>query len=584
MSGLRVVGLWLVLLWAGLSLAVAGSADGERILSYHSDIVIDADGSVQVTETLTVRSLQQQIRRGIYRDFPTRYRDRGNNRVVVDFEVIEVLRDGQPEPWFTESRSNGVRLNTGDDNFLPGPGEYTYTIRYRTNRQLGLFDDFDEFYWNVTGLGWVFPIDRASATVTLPGPVEESDLRLDHYTGPAGSRDSHAHAVWTAPGRVRFATSQGLGPREGLTIAVGFPKGLVEAPTPGQRIAWFLNDNRGVLILVLGAIPLVIFFLRSWQSKGRGPQAGIIIARYEPPASYSPAGLRYVRRKSYDQRCFSADLIELGVRGLLRIDHEKRSILGDRWRLERTDMPTPADLPPSQAALLPKLFVAGPVLELRSRNAQLIQAAMMAQSKALSERYKGRYINMNIPTIVVGWVLTALVIVPALALAGDIGLGLLLGVCALLLVTLLFTVVMPAPTVEGRRLLDHIEGLRQYLSVAEKQDLAGLKKPGEEPPGLTPERFESLLPYAVALEVEDAWTGKFTTAVGQAVADQTQQRMRWYSGSGASVAGIGTISQSLGKGLSSSIASSSSPPGSSSGGGGGGFSGGGGGGGGGGGR
>lgn len=584
MSRLGIAGLAGVLLCLLFGSALAQPDDDERILAYHSDIAIEAAGSVSVTETITVRSLQQQIRRGIYRDFPTRYRDRGNNRVVVDFEVIEVLRDGQPEPWFTESRRNGVRLNTGDDSLLPGPGEYTFTIRYRTSRQLGFFEDFDEFYWNVTGLGWVFPIDQASATVRLPGPVAEADLRLDHYTGPAGSDISHARATVLAPGRVRIETGQPLGPREGLTVAVGFPKGLVEEPTPGQRAGWFLNDNRGVLILLLGSIPLMIFFLRSWLSKGRGPQAGVIIARYDPPASYSPAGLRYVQRKSYDQRCFSADLIELGVRGLLRIEHGKKRFLGETWRLERTDQPVPDDLPPSQAALLPKLFSAGPVLELKSTNASLVQAAMMAQSKALSERYKGRYLNMNIPTIVVGWVLTVVIIVLALVLAGDTGLGLILSVCALLLVALLFTAVMPAPTEEGRRLLDHIEGLKQYLSVAEKDDLAGLKKPDQQTPDLTPERFEALLPYAVALEVEDAWTGKFTSAVGQAVAQQTQQRMRWYTGTGASVAGIGAVSQSLGKGLSSSIASSASPPGSGSGGGGGGFSGGGGGGGGGGGR
>ena len=61
----------------------------ERILSYDSDIDIRADGSLDVTERITVRAEGQQIRRGIYRDFPTRYKDRFGNRVVVDFEVLE---------------------------------------------------------------------------------------------------------------------------------------------------------------------------------------------------------------------------------------------------------------------------------------------------------------------------------------------------------------------------------------------------------------------------------------------------------------------------------------------------------------
>ena len=555
----------------------------ERILRYHSDIRIDTDGSMTVSEQITVRSMQRNIRRGIYRDFPTRYEDRLGNRVIVDFDVIEVLRDGEPEPWFTERRANGVRVNTGDDSLLPGRGEYNFTIRYRTDRQLGFFDDHDELYWNVTGLGWEFPIDQASANVSLPAAVAEEQLELHHFTGPAGARGSHASAEVTAPGRVRFETGQPLARGEGLTISVGFPKGLVDEPGQAQRVGWFFRDNRGLLVLFVGGLGILAFYIRSWLTKGRGPQPGVIIARYEPPEGYSPAGLRYVMRKSYDQRCFSADLVELGVRGLLRIAHNKGRF-SESWNVQRAHEPDGESLPPSQAALLPKLFESGALLELKSSNASRVQAAMTAQSKALKKRYKGRYIDPNTPTLVTGWLASIALGGLSLLIAAHISLTLIIGLVLLAIINIVFTGLMPAPTEEGRRLLDHIEGLKKYLTVAEKEDLARLRQRSEDEPALTPERFEALLPYAIALDVEDAWTGKFTHAVGQAVADQTQNNMGWYAGSGARLGGIGAVTQSLGSSLSSTISSSASPPGSSSGGGGGGFSGGGGGGGGGGGR
>ncbi|MEE4639237.1 MAG: DUF2207 domain-containing protein [Wenzhouxiangella sp.] len=572
------------LLWLAVAL-IAGIqplyGQDERILAYHSDIEIQGDGSMTVSEQITVRSQQRNIRRGIYRDFPTRYRDRLGNRVIVDFEVIEVLRDGQPEPWFTEGRPNGVRVNTGNDDLLPGPGDYTFTIRYRTNHQLGFFDTHDELYWNVTGLGWDFVIDSASASVELPQAVSGDQMTLHHYTGPAGSRTSHAQAEVRAPGVVRFFTDQPLAPGEGLTIAVEFPKGLVEAPTTIDQLGRFLRNNRGMLVLLLGGLGILVFYVRAWLTKGRGPAPGVIIARYDPPQGYSPGGLRYVWKEHYDHGCFTADLVALAVGGKVAIKHETK-FLGERWTLRKIGQRQTGELTPSQAALLDKLFEKDSSVELKSANAERIQAAMAGHTKALHKRFKGTYLNPNARTLVIGCIASLLLCGLAFVLAGGPSAALVITSIVIMLINMVFIGLMPAPTERGRRLLDHVEGLKLYLSVAEKQDLARLQRPDAAEPSLTPERFEYLLPFALALEVEEAWTDKFTAAVGQAMAERTRSSLAWYTGSGAAIGSLSGMSQSLGKSLSSNISSAASPPGSSSGGGG--FSGGGGGGGGGGGR
>ena len=152
-------------------LAGMPAAAKERILSYDSTIDVSEDGSMTVREAIRVVAEGDRIRRGIYREFPTTYKDRFGNRVVVDFRVTEVTRDGQPESWHREKRANGVRIYAGRSDTLLDPGEYTYTFTYRTDRQIGFFENHDELYWNVTGNGWDFSIDSASATVTLPGQV-----------------------------------------------------------------------------------------------------------------------------------------------------------------------------------------------------------------------------------------------------------------------------------------------------------------------------------------------------------------------------------------------------------------------------
>ncbi|HXX17281.1 MAG TPA: DUF2207 domain-containing protein, partial [Candidatus Eremiobacteraceae bacterium] len=179
---------------------VAAPSSSEQILDYHSDIRVQQDASLLVRETIHVLSAGIEIRHGIYRDFPTRYKDRLGNSYVIHFEVVEVSRDGQPEKFHVEDQVNGERIYIGDENVILAPGEYTYTLVYTVNREIGFFADHDEIYWNVTGTGWLFPIAHASATVTLPGNIPVSSLRMDGYTGPQGAHGkAFTSSVATGP-------------------------------------------------------------------------------------------------------------------------------------------------------------------------------------------------------------------------------------------------------------------------------------------------------------------------------------------------------------------------------------------------
>ncbi len=558
------------------SLAIAD----ERILRFDSDMAIQADGSVLVTETIRVRAEGASIRRGIYRDFPTRYRDRYGNQVEVAFELLGVERDGRSEPNFTERRANGVRVNTGNDAFLPTPGEFTFTIRYRTTRQLGFFPEHDELYWNVTGLGWSFFIDEVHATVSLPSPVASAALKLDGYTGYRGEQGKDYQASSDEPGVASFHTTRQLSSREGLTIAVGFPKGIVNEPTGTRRFGWFLHDNRGVLVSLLGLILLAVFYLRRWMQVGVDPPSGPVFPHYQPPAGFAPGELRMLRRMSNDQRCFSADVVDMGVRGFLQIHQGSGS---EGWRLVREPHASLDLLSASQRALAARLFRDSEEIELKNTEATRVSGALAAHAAEMSKRLKPRYLQSNGGTVLVGVISSLLVGLVAFLLSGGNGVPaiIVLGLLGLVM-HIVFARLLKAPTREGRKLLDEVEGLRMYLGVAERDELKSLQGPGH-PPALDAKRYEALLPFAMALEVEEAWTRKFTAAVGIAAAQQSSPT--WFHGGNLSgPMGLASIGNSLGSALTQQISASSTPPGSSSGGGGGGFSGGGGGGGGGGGR
>lgn len=605
--------------------AFHGTGEGERILAFQSDITVHEDASLTVTETMTVVARGREIKRGIYRDFPTDYRGRFGNRIVVDFDVERVLRDGRPEPYHAERRANGTRLYIGEEDvFLPA-GTYTYTLQYRTTRQLGFFEDHDELYWNVTGNGWVFPMEHATATVTLPPGVPADGLRLAAFTGPEGARGTAFTSSVDPTGRAVFQTTGMLGSFEGLTIVVGWPKGFVREPTAREEIRGTLADNAGVIAGAAGFLIVVLYYLAVWHRVGRDPRRGTIIPRYTPPEGLSPAEMRYVTRMGFDVKALTAAIISMAVKGALTIRERDKTFTLMR-RSEDVGL-----LAPEEREIAKRIFGSGRELALTSANHAIIAAATRHAKETLARAHRRVTFRLNRKYLVPGALISLLAfgasLLPfteetirlvaigafllfwlavlwkgvlalrvkrgtsrtllrlsftLLAVLGFFAffvLGISPGVAILLLalsfVNGLFVVLLKSPTRAGRALLDAIEGFRLYLTVAEQRRLEF-----HNPPEKTPELFERYLPYALALGVEHTWAEQFADVFRRAAEAGRAYAPSWYIGASWRSFTPEGFASSLAGTFSGAIASSSRAPGSSSGFGGGSSGGGGGGGGG----
>jgi Predicted membrane protein (DUF2207) C-terminal domain/Predicted membrane protein (DUF2207) N-terminal domain len=303
----------------------AASAQSERILDYHSDIWLQDDARLTVTETIRVVSQGNQIRHGIYRDFPTHYKDRFGNRFVVGFSFLGATRDGSPEEARVEDYSNGKRIYLGSANYVLPPGVHTYTISYSTSRQLGFFRNHDELFWNVTGNGWAFPIDHASATVRLPSSIPAEKVRLSGYTGAQGSLERALVPTKDAEGRFQFVAMRRFAPHEGLSILLFLPKGYFTEPTVQQKLEFFLEDNRDAALGGGGVLLLLLYYYLAWSAVGRDPKRGVLMPLYDPPSNFSPAATCYLVRMDYDNKVFAAAVLDMAVRGFLTIKEQAGS-------------------------------------------------------------------------------------------------------------------------------------------------------------------------------------------------------------------------------------------------------------------
>jgi hypothetical protein len=631
--------LGVVLIGSGIAAAAS-----ETILSFASHIAVDPDATMRVTETIKVVSTGDQIKRGIYRDFPTTYKDHAGNKYVVGFAILAVARDGKPEAYHTETLSNGIRIYMGRKEYLLPPGEYTYTLSYRTDRQLGFFKDHDELYWNVTGSGWNFPIETASATVAPPPGVSTDKMVLDGYTGPTGTKGKNFTAAATSDGRGFFQTTRSLNAREGLTIVVSWPKGFVQEPSLREKTVHFLKDNLTVLVAVIGLAVILLYYLLVWFAAGRDPARGTLMPIYSPPDNLSPASMRFMAEMGYDDKVFAAAVIDMAVKGYLSI-REKDA----KYTLTKTD-DNPSKLSAEEKKIAAQLFQSGSAIILEQKNHSQIAAAQNALRTSLTLSFEKTHFVTNRKAFVTGVVVSTIAVAASFlsaldqpdvlflglwltgwsigvvflavlvvklwrqvftgvrkmgTTAGSLGAAVvmtgfalpffgaelfvlftltrsapaLVGLLAVVVVmNMAFYHLLKAPTMLGRRILDRIEGFKMFLGATEGDRLQRMV-PAER----TPELYEKYLPYALALDVEQAWTEQFTDVLSTAMRpDGSGYQPGWYSGSTLDSTRMGSFAGAMGTSLSTAISSSATAPGSrsGSGGGGGGSSGGGGGGGG----
>ncbi|MBB3343728.1 DUF2207 domain-containing protein [Luteimonas sp. RC10] len=522
----------------------------ERILSDDIEVRVLADGRLDVTERIAIRAEGRIFRHGIVRDIPVRYRDPTGTRVVVDLDVYEVLRDGRPAPWTAERSGNRMRVRVGDARRLPTPSTPVYTLRYRTTRQLGFFDDHDAVYLPAFAPARDVEIARGSIAIALPDAVPVETLHADGATGTVDAPGRDFHLALSAAGTTRWTLARPLPPEAGWTVSLAFPKGLIAPPSRQQRLAWWLHDHRGPLVALAGLVALLVLYVLQRRRHRQGHARDDTTLRDVPPPGFSPGGLRYLLRMRYDARCLSSDLLAAAVDDHVHLLRERTSE-GMQWRVLRT-RPGAHRLPTLEQRALLTALLPGPgtqdAVVLAPAQAEAVVATWRAHERALRRRFQPALFGVRGGGLLAALAIALLSGATALWLSAEAGLwaptlaivaamGLILVACAIRARSL---------TAEGERLLAHIQGLRRYLA-GDPGTLGG----EAAPPPLDVHHYEHLLPYAVALDVEAAWTRRFVAAAGPAAASASVAGLPWYRG--VTVTDLERFCRSVGQGLARRI-------------------------------
>lgn len=471
-------------------------------------MAVQSDGAVLVTERIQA-DFQGETQHGIYRDIPLVTKDSKGLRQSIRLSFLGA-RDEDGRPWNARLSRIGayqrIRLGSSSVTFS---GKKTFEISYRVDRILQPFPDHDELYWNVTGDGWTVPIRQAAAAVHFPKPVPPGSLHAAAYTGRYGSSAQDA-SLEIGETQVRFAALYPLAPDEGLTVVVGWPKGLVRMPSRIIRLKWFFQDNGLFLIpmLVLGVMAVL------WWRFGRDLPLESIPVRYEPPPGLSPAETGTLVDDRADMKDITATIVDLARRGHLTIEEQE----GKEYLLKRRSGGE-EPLKSHESLLLNGLFSGSSTKKLSDLSNHFykelpeIHAALYG---SLMNRgcwwgrptfVRGSWAAVAAALFVAGWF--ALFSEAFLLAAALWGSGLIVG---------LFVPFMPKRTPEGARILEQTLGFREFLKRTDQDRLRRESDPGA--------LFERMLPYAMALGVADRWARSFEGIYSV--------RPTWYSGWGGS--------------------------------------------------
>jgi len=554
-------------------------SQSERIISFYSDIKVDTSSIITVKESIKIYANGTLFKRGITRTIPTVSTDSLGKKDNLDFKILSVERDGRNSKYQTEKGDGAITIYVGEKDVFLNEGEYNYTITYSISGQIRFFETYDEIYWNVNGFDWALSFDQVSSQITLPGGAKIHQNAC--YTGRYGSNNTHCISTLLSENSIRFS-AENIRAGENVTVALGFNKGAVRQPPPPPPPTFF--QNFGALILSgLITLALLFYYGVTWLKFGIDPTKPSVFPKFNVPNKMTPASVGMLDKLRYHGDLITGSILNLAVKGYLKIEEDIQDYVFGLFKSKKFIIHKIKEdsgfLIDEERVLFSKLFSDTSILTLNGKYDSKVQSAVTAYKDSLIEQHHGLiYQGFNFKF----WLIPILTIITCIFLfmflasdffqGGNDGLIFFVFLGVNIIFFLIYQYLIRKPAVEKLRIKSLIDGFKMYLSAAEEKRIAHFN-----PPDLTPEVFENLLPYAVVLGTEDVWGEKFQSLINKSIIDQSYQPV-WYTGH---IGNFSIFNHTLNASLSNSLSKSATPPSSSgSGSGGGGFSGGGGGGGG----
>ncbi|CAA9299561.1 MAG: hypothetical protein AVDCRST_MAG61-858 [uncultured Friedmanniella sp.] len=516
-------------LWAG-PLADPAHAEGTAS-TVVAEGSLDEDGTLRVTQTVTFAGAAPER---LEQRFETRQDLVGDRQYVQELSAISATAGGAgtAAEVSTEDRFTTVSVPTG------GASEVVldYTV---TGAVVGIEGGETALRWPLLQ-GLSASVEQFEATVEIPGA-------FTYIRCTAGSPNSAVPCDFAAAGieDARTPTFRD-GPRgEGEVVIadIGFPAGAVTANevidhrwTVGRAFSVDpLPLGLALGLLLLGALGLFLMHRRTGVDHAVATGEVGRVAEFAPIGpgqsefrvinDIRPGHIGTVADERVDPIDITATLVDLAVRGHLRITELPRETAFARTDWELSRCPGDDVLQPFEQALLDGVVPQGSNVLVSHLAGRVSQCIGDVQDKLYDEvvsngwyehrpdSTRSRWTQLALTGVIAAVVIT--VLLAAFTTFGLVGLALIVLALGLVFVAQ----EMPSRTAKGSALLDGLGTLRSDL----------LSQPTSQmPSGRELEELSQVLPYAIVLGGSDRWLDALVAHDTDDLPDSTD--LSWYHG------------------------------------------------------
>jgi len=510
----------LVSLFLAISLpSYANYLENWEIPSFHSDITIQKNGDVHITENI-LADFTNEAHHGIARSIPYEYVGTGFFKYNAQIDFVSATSSEGTSWDNTVYRENGyleIEMLTTDYSNLTNNA--TFIINYTAKNVIGFFDKtkakekntfpHDEFYWNINGTDWTVPAKEVSATIHIPAEITNENLqnfRTDCFTGKYGTTDQNCETKILDSNTIEVKTTQPLKAYENLTIVISMPYGTITQPSPLEKIWRIIIENFGIPIAILTFMVMITL----WYKYGRDDETvpDTIMPHYEPPKNMLPTEVGTIIDETIDPKDITATIIDYAIKGYIQINEiEEKGLIFtnkdvelelkkpyittkeyEKFILDGIFIRNEAGTKTKISELTNKFYIHIDKIQKSVMN-QLVEEDYFPESPDKTRKiysaigfgiifivaFFGGYVNASLSTYA-GLILSGIIIV----LIGN---------------------KMPHKTKKGTETYYQLKGLYEYINTAEKDRMKF-----QEDNNIM---FEKLLPYAMAFGLTSKWSKAF---------------------------------------------------------------------------